>query len=184
MENQPAGSSYQSTDSEQQPRSMASLTKAKQSEVMAKLWRRMGEIYGLDRWERSYGAESSAVWLSVLGPRTLDDLARGIGRAEQDTSGRIPTLGEFSAWCREYQPGTFAGASKPPPPLLGLAQLEGKTRTATGKLWFAFMRHEGIIGMGNETPESVAEALRGADIEAMRRRVAREEHAARARVAR
>ena len=113
MENQPAGSSYQSTDSEQQPRNMASLTKAKQSEVMAKLWRRMGEIYGLDRWERSYGAESSAVWLSVLGPRTLDDLARGIGRAEQDTSGRIPTLGEFSAWCREYQPGTFAGASLP-----------------------------------------------------------------------
>ena len=172
------------TASTEHAQTLGKMTTEGQSRAMRKLWERMAAIYGADRWERSYGSQPAAVWLSVLGPRTLDDLARGIGRAEQDTSGRIPTLGEFSAWCREYQPGTFAGASKPPPPLPGLAQLEGRNRTATGKLWFAFMRHEGIIGMGNETPESVAEALRGADIEAMRRRVEREEHAARARVAR
>ena len=151
---------------------------------MRKLWERMAAIYGADRWERSYGAQFLPPWLAALSAYTLADLARGIGRAERDDSGRMPQLGQFLAWCREFQTGTFAGASRPTPALPGLARLEGKARTATGKLWFAYMRHAGVIPMGTETQESVAEALAGADLDAMRRRVAREEHAARARVAR
>ena len=152
---------------------LGTLTTERQSTAMRKLWRRMFNIYGADRWERAYGPEPTDDWLFGLSHCALADIARGIGKCERDDSGRLPTLGQFRALCREYQPGTFAGAAAPPreyPALPALADMCGKTNQ--GKQWHAFMKLEGMIQMGTSTMDDLDRDLGDADIDEMRRKVA------------
>ena len=152
---------------------LSSMTTEKRSKAMRRLWDKMAEVYGAGRWEREYDAEPSEGWMHGLGHCTLADIARGIGKCERDDSGRLPTLGQFRALCREYQPGTFAGAAAPPreyPALPALADMCGKTNK--GKQWHAFMKLEGMIPMGTSTMDDLDRDLGDADIDEMRRKVA------------
>lgn len=146
------------------------MTPDRQDRIMGRLWTRMSSIYGADRWERAYGAQWAEPWLQALGHCTLGDVVRGIDQAERDTSGRLPMLGEFRGWCREYQPGTFAGAAAPAP-LPSLRKLA--SRTSIGRQWLALMWIDGLTPRPAEVSQAdMVDALDGADIADMRRRVA------------
>lgn len=139
---------------------------------MERLWTRMAGVYGADRWERSYGATPDPSWTSALGARCVDDILLGVERAEADDSNRLPTLGQFRAWCRRHQPGTFAGASTPVQhqPLPSLERLG--SGTPAGRRWVAFMRLEGVIPTpAGVTFEQIEDALEDANIEEMRNQV-------------
>jgi hypothetical protein len=161
------------------------MTTTRQTTVLARLWTRMCSIYGADRWERAYGAQPAPGWAQALGHCTPQDLARGISRCERDDSGRLPTLGQLVTFCREHQPGTFAGASAPDArPLPSLEQLGA--RTAAGRRWLAYMWLYGILPRPPRATDSVLEAMLGdADLESMRVQVAeqREQLERRMRVA-
>jgi len=130
----------------------------------------MQDIYGADRWERAYGAEPSESWCQVLGRLTLDDLARGLGRAERDDTGRLPSIGQFLTMCYEFP----SGQRHPEPRQRRLKDVRTLgERTAVGRRWVAFMEHEGILPR-TLAVEQLDEALGTADLEDMRGRVAAE----------
>lgn len=169
------------SDSTQTP--LRNLTTDEQSRVTRRLWARLSAAYGADRWERAYGATVPEAWADALGGCTLADLARGIERCERDDSGRLPTLGQFRVFCREFAPGTFAGASRPSPPTTPLPALPDLcAQSVTGRQWLAFMRLEGMVPMGGATMNDLDRELGDADIDAMRARVAAETARIRARV--
>lgn len=134
-------------------------------------------MYGADRWERAYGATGAAEWVQALGAFTLDDLARGIERAERDDSGRLPTLGQFRMWCREFAPGTFAGNAPPSrTPLPALPDLAWRTKA--GKAWLALMYLDGHLPQPVDvTADHLEHWMADCDIADMRRQVERERHA-------
>jgi len=137
--------------------------------VMARLWTRMSSIYGADRWERAYGAQWAEPWAQILGHCTLGDVVRGIGVAERDTSGRLPTAGEFRGWCRQHPPGTFAGSAAPAamPTLRQLAR-----STEAGRRWLALMWLDGLAPRPEGASQAeMVDALDEADVSEMRRRV-------------
>lgn len=141
----------------------------------------MCAIYGADRWERAYGAEPSRAWADAVGHCTLDDIARGIGVAESVYSQWLPTLGQFRAWCRKVQVGTFSGSAGGE--LSQMPRLEDLGgASASGQQWLAYMRFEGLVATPPEMPFSAIEdALEGADVQGMRDRVERETKRLRAR---
>ena len=88
-------------------------------------------------------------WAQILGGRSLDDIGRALSRFQSDPGRFPPGAGEFSAQCREFQPGTFAGAALPQPTHAPMLAVEGlKPRTKVGKQWMAYMRLRGLIPMG------------------------------------
>lgn len=144
----------------------------------------MAAIFGADRWERAYGADPSDDWLLALGHCTLADIARGIERCERDDTGRLPSLGQFKSMCREFQSGTFAGASKPMPAGNLPALADMCSRSAKGRQWHAYMKLRGIVPMGDSTMDDLDRDLDGCDIDDMDRRVAAVEPMIRARAMR
>jgi len=136
---------------------------------MAKLWTRMSSIYGADRWQRAYGAEPAESWREVLGRLTLDDIARGIGRAERDDSHRLPTMGQFLTMCYEYPAGQVPPQARQQrlPDVRTLSE-----RTAVGRRWMAFWQLEGLVPR-TLSDEEIHDRLAGADVEEMRRQVKR-----------
>lgn len=133
---------------------------------MRKLWDRMGEIYGADRWERAYGTDWSREWLRALGGRTLDDIARGLERCRADDSGRLPTLGQFAHFSRTV------AAFQEHKPLSSVGTLA--MRSKAGRQWLAFMWYEEIIPRPPRvTMTLLDEWLIDADIPAMREQVER-----------
>ena len=80
--------------------SMLNLTSDKQAKAMARLWTALSSIYGASRWEREYGAQPSDAWRHTLCACTLDDLARGVEKAQRDDSGRLPSAGQFRGMCQ------------------------------------------------------------------------------------
>lgn len=107
-------------------------------------------------------------WASALAHCTLDDLARCLERCERDDGGRLPTLGQIRAMCREYQPGTFAGGAPQHEPTPALPDLMSRSRT--GRAWMALMQFEGHLPRGETTDEELLDALEGFDVGDMRRR--------------
>ena len=129
----------------------------------------MAGVYGADRWERAYGATPTDAWSVGLGHATIDDLLRGVEKASRDDSGRLPTLGVFRMWCREFAPNAFAGASVPSQRALPNLDELAK-RTTSGQRWLAFWWHEGLKRRPQHiTDEQLAAMLKGADIDDMRR---------------
>ena len=100
---------------------------------------------------------------------TVEQLAAGIAIAERDTSERLPTLGQFKAWCRTEPRDNYQ-------PLPRLEHAAG--RTPEGQRWLAFMRLEGLQRLNTEmTIEEAKAILADCDIEEMRERS--KEHLAR-----
>ncbi len=117
----------------------------RQLKIMTRLWRRMAAIYGQRRWLDhapmtqadeagnviSQGVEEE--WAAVLGDKSMTDIARGIERVQAAPPQYPPGAVEFRRMCAEFQPGTFAGASKPLPPLVRL--LEDATVTGSARAY-------------------------------------------------
>lgn len=134
---------------------------------MARLWTRLAAVYGSDRWERAFGTDAPDEWRCALGHVTLAGIARGIERAEGDDSGRLPTLGVFRGWCREY------AVHQPTRP--ALTHQEREASASTARAWRAFWWLEGIEPTpAGVTMDDIEAALAERDIGDMREQVARE----------
>lgn len=79
--------------------------------AMARLWRRMGAIYGMGRWLEHAPESVMDDWQDLLGARTLADIARGIAKVEAEPGKFPPGAADFRRLCGEFQPGTFAGGA-------------------------------------------------------------------------
>ena len=121
------------------------LTEPQQRQIIGRLWRRMAALYGERRWlehapltirdpktDEIVRRGVDPDWLDVLGDRSMTDIARGIQRLTANPGKHPPGAGEFRAQCREFQSGTFAGASRPLPSvvkaLASATSVTGSTR--------------------------------------------------------
>ncbi len=142
MENSTDSAETQSPSGLHEP--IGTLPPEKQQQIMARLWRRMAAIYGQGRWLSHAPASSdldpgvTGEWLAMLQYKSMQDIARGIERYEADPGQHPPGAAEFRKACREFAPGTFAGASKPPPLPSVADMLEGATVTGSARGWIAW----------------------------------------------
>jgi hypothetical protein len=110
------------------------LPPTKRDEAMARLWTKMATLYGEVGWIAHAPESQMHEWASVLGHRTLADIARGLKRLEERPGDWPVKVSAFRDLCREYQPGTFAGNALPPARedsrLLGHDREDAKTQAA------------------------------------------------------
>lgn len=99
---------------------------------MARLWGRMGALFGDSRWLGHAPESRMPDWAEILGGVTMAGIARALERLEAATPEHPPGAGSFRKLCAEFQPGTFAGGDARPLPdvatLLANATVEGSAR--------------------------------------------------------
>ena len=81
---------------------------------MARLWRRMGRIYG-HRWASQYGAADDGTWAAALADLAEDELFAGLRACALSGDGWPPTLPEFRALCRPTRREHAAAYRTAPP---------------------------------------------------------------------
>lgn len=130
------------------------LSSARQEQAIARLWRCMASTYGADVWDRRYPADAIPQWISALGAYSLADIARGIDRCKRDDSGRVPTLGQFLALCREYRHVSHA----PMPSVEGFLDHASSKSNDVGRRWIAVCR--GLLAGRTPSDDDRAEMSR------------------------
>ena len=123
-ENMKENSALLSVRQQRQPES--TLPTKRDAQGMARIWQRMGEIYG-HRWASAWGESSNpdgtltsaaSTWLDGLRNMELDEIARGFEKLLENGLEWPPTLPEFVALCREKPLAPYhrmAEKALPPP---------------------------------------------------------------------
>lgn len=165
-----ASAEQQQTWSETQTKPLRALPDAMRIRVMTRLWRRMATLYGESRWLAHAPESLIGEWAEVLGHKTLAELARGLESCERSPGDYPPGATQFRDRCREFQPGTFAGASRPTPPADRLLPWQRAPQNKTARAWMAFMQYEEIVPR-TWAMDAIDEALEDWDIDKMREQV-------------
>jgi hypothetical protein len=99
----------------------------------------MAALFGESRWLGHAPESRIGDWGDVLADRSMDDIARALGRLQDSTPAHPPGAGDFRRLCAEHQPGTFSGGQpKPLPPVLRL--LDGATVSGSAKAYIDMIR--------------------------------------------
>jgi hypothetical protein len=121
---------------QQQRQPESTLPTKRDAQVMARIWQRMGEIYG-HRWASAWGESSNpdgtltsaaSTWLDGLRDMELEQIGKGFEKMVKNGMEWPPTLPEFVAMCREKPLAPYhrmAEKALPPPEIdMGIVAAE------------------------------------------------------------